>query len=296
VDQPTIAFIGLGQMGAPMAVNLLKAGYLVRGHDRDSTMAKRFSDATGFTWAANAMDAVLTASVVVLMLPDSHIVDALLWEGDQAISKILKPGNLLIDMGSSDPMHSRENAAKLQASGIGFIDAPVSGGVKRAEAGTLAIMMGGEPAWIEMARPVLATLGKTLTHVGSEGAGHAVKALNNYVSAAGLLAVSEALSAAVKFGIDPHLVNQVFNASTAKNNTTENKVEAFMLSSAFNSGFALSLMQKDLETAHRFMEQVESSSLFSAKCLEIWQAGNQSLGKGADHTQMYAFVKSQSAH
>ncbi len=295
MDKPIIAFIGLGQMGTPMALNLLKAGYIVHGYDKDTKLAEHFSGISHFTWSATAVDAVLAASVVVLMLPDSPIVDALLWDGDQAISKILKPGNLLIDMGSSDPMHSRNNAAKLKALGIGFIDAPVSGGVKRAQAGTLAIMVGGAQDWTEVALPVLTALGQTLTHVGSEGAGHAVKALNNYVSAAGLLAVSEALSSAVKFGIDPHLVNQVFNASTAKNNTTENKVEAFMLSAAFNSGFALSLMKKDLETAHRFMEQVESASQFSAKCLEIWQAGDQSLGKGADHTQMYEFVKNQSA-
>jgi 3-hydroxyisobutyrate dehydrogenase len=291
MNQSPIAFIGLGQMGAPMALNLLKAGFSVCGYDRDITIAKRFCDAPSFTWGATAADTVLNASMAVLMLPDSSIVDALLWEGDQPISKMMAPGSLLIDMSSSDPMHSHHNAQKLKSIGIGFIDAPVSGGVKKAEAGTLAIMMGGETALIDKARPVLSAMGTTLTYVGNEGSGHAVKALNNYVSAAGLLAVSEALCAAVKFGVDPHVVNQVFNASTAKNNTTENKVEAYMLSSTYNSGFALSLMKKDLETANRFMEQVNASSNFSAKCLEIWQSGDQFLGKGADHTAMYEFIK-----
>ena len=290
MSQPTIAFIGLGQMGAPMARNLLKAGYAVRGHDRDAQIASRFADAAGFTWTSSAAEAVQGAALVVLMLPDSAIVDSLLWQGAQPLSQVMQPATLVVDMSSSDPMHSRDNAQKLKALGLGFIDAPVSGGVKKAEAGTLAIMIGGEAALVDRARPMLEAMGKTLTHVGDPGAGHAVKALNNYVSAAGLLAVCEALSAAVKFGIDPHLVNQVFNASTGKNNTTENKVEAYMLSSAFNSGFALSLMKKDLETANRFIDQVKAASKFSSECLQLWQAGDQVLGKGADHTEMYRFI------
>lgn len=290
MSQPTIAFIGLGQMGAPMARNLLKAGYAVRGHDRDAQIAGRFADAAGFTWTSSAAEAVQGAALVVLMLPDSTIVDGLLWQGAQPLSQVMQPATLVVDMSSSDPMHSRDNAQKLKALGLGFIDAPVSGGVKKAEAGTLAIMIGGEAALVDRARPMLEAMGKTLTHVGDPGAGHAVKALNNYVSAAGLLAVCEALSAAVKFGIDPHLVNQVFNASTGKNNTTENKVEAYMLSSAFNSGFALSLMKKDLETANRFIDQVKAASKFSSECLQLWQAGDQVLGKGADHTEMYRFI------
>jgi 3-hydroxyisobutyrate dehydrogenase len=261
-------------MGAPMARNLLKAGYAVGGHDRDASIATRFSDSASFAWCASAADAVRGADLVILMLPDSTIVDHVLWQGESALSARMTPGALVIDMSSSDPMCSRENAKKLKVLDLGFIDAPVSGGVKKAEAGTLAIMMGGEAASVERARPVLETMGKTLTHVGEAGAGHAVKALNNYVSAAGLLAVCEALAAAEKFGINPHLVNQVFNASTGKNNTTKNKVEAFMLNGAFNSGFALALMKKDLETANRFIGQVESGAEFSRHCLQIWTDAN----------------------
>ncbi len=291
MSQPTIAFIGLGQMGAPMARRLLDAGYAVRGNDRDPAALARVGDSPRFTWCESATEAVQGSDLLILMLPDSDVVDALLWRGDAALSAKIKPGALIIDMSSSDPMRSRENAQKLKALGIDFIDAPVSGGVKKAEAGTLAIMIGGDAAPVERARPVLEAMGKTLTHVGDAGAGHAVKALNNYVSAAGLLAVCEALSAAGKFGIEPHLVNQVFNASTGKNNTTENKVEAFMLNGAFNSGFSLALMRKDLETANRFIDQVESASEFSSTCVRLWQEADRALGRGADHTAMYAFIK-----
>jgi 3-hydroxyisobutyrate dehydrogenase len=291
VASTAIAFIGLGQMGAPMAHNLLKAGFTVIGHDRVAAVADQFAGQPHFEWADSAAAAVTKVSIIVLMLPDSSIVDQLLWEGDEALSRVLKSGVLIIDMSSSDPMHTRQNAEKLSQLGIGFIDAPVSGGVKRAVTGALAIMIGGDAVNVERAGPVLKALGKTLTHVGESGAGHAVKALNNYVSAAGLLAVSESLAAAIKFGVDPHLVNNVFNASTGKNNTTENKVEVFMLSDAFNSGFSLSLMKKDLETAHRFIQQVDAQSGFVSDCLRVWQAADKSLGKGADHTEMYRFIK-----
>ena len=274
-----------------MAHNLLKAGYTVHGYDRVAQVADQFADHAQFHFAASASATLMNADLVVLMLPDSAIVDKLLWEGDEALASNVKAGSLIIDMGSSDPMHTRQNAEKLSQLGIDFIDAPVSGGVKRAVARTLAIMIGGDSSLVERAYPVLQALGKTLTHVGQAGAGHAVKALNNYVSAAGLLAVSESLSAAIKFGIDPHLANQVFNASTGKNNTTENKVEAFMLSEAFNSGFSLALMKKDLETAQRFIGQVDAKSGFSSDCLKVWQAAHKSLGKGADHTEMYRYIK-----
>lgn len=288
---PLIAFVGLGKMGAPMARNVLKAGYTVHGHDREVSIAARWSDSASFAWCASAADAVRGADLVILMLPDSDIVDHVLWQGESPLSAQMTPGAMVIDMSSSDPMRSRENAQRLKARGLGFIDAPVSGGVKKAEAGTLAIMIGGDAALVDRARPVLEAMGQTLTHLGDTGAGHAVKALNNYVSAAGLLAVCEALAAAEKFGIDPHRVNQVFNASTGRNNTTENKVEAFILNGAFNSGFSLALMKKDLETANQFIGQVESAAEFSAECLRMWRHADRFLGEGADHTKLYAYIR-----
>ena len=146
---------------------------------------------------------------------------------------------------------------------------------------------------VDPVRPVLQAMGKTLVHVGGAGAGHAVKALNNYVSASGLIAVCEALVAAEKFGIDPHLVNQVFNASTGKNNTTEHKVENFMLSEKYNSGFALALMRKDLQTAQGFIERMGTPGGFANVCLQTWAQAEQALDKGADHTAMHKFVRSQ---
>ena len=283
-----IGFIGLGQMGVPMAVNLLKAGHTVLAYDKQAGAGAALGTNPAFSAAANAQDIAASTETIILMLPDSKIVDQLLWADGFAAR--MQRGALLIDMGSSDPMHSRVNAEKLAALGIRFVDAPVSGGVKRAVTGKLAIMMGGDAVAVEAARPLLTALGDTLVHVGGAGAGHAVKALNNYVSAAGLIAVCEALTAAEKFGIDPKAVNQVINASSGKNNTTENKVEPYMLTRAFNSGFSLALMRKDVETAQSFIDAMETPGAFAKLCAAHWREAEQGLDKGVDHTAMYAHV------
>jgi 3-hydroxyisobutyrate dehydrogenase len=119
-----------------------------------------------------------------------------------------------------------------------------------------------------------------------------VKALNNYVSAAGLIAASEALNAANKFGLDPHVVNQVFNASTGRNNTTENKVENFMLNDAFNSGFSLALMRKDVQIALNFIENMHCYASLAKQCVLTAKEADEMLGKGADHTAMFDYVRS----
>jgi 3-hydroxyisobutyrate dehydrogenase len=284
-----VAFIGLGKMGQPMVRRLLGAGHRVTGQDLSAAAVAALNEQPGFRSAASAIDAATGAQVIILMLPDSHAVDTLLWDTGMAAS--LQPGQLLLDMGSSDPVRSRDNAARLAQSGIAFVDAPVSGGVKRAIDGSLAIMMGGEADAVEQVRPLLQAMGKTLVHVGAAGAGHAVKALNNYVSASGLLAVCEALTAAEAFGVDPHKVNQVFNASTGRNNTTDVKVETFMLSGAFNSGFALALMRKDLQTAQAFIDRMGTEDGFAQACLNVWKQAEEGLDPGADHTAMYRFIR-----
>jgi 3-hydroxyisobutyrate dehydrogenase len=249
VAQTQIGFIGIGQMGMPMIRNLLQANLSVTGFDLNPLVADELKSEIHFEMATSAIALTKKCDVIILMLPDSNIVDRLLWEGEDALSKAMNSKQTIIDMSSSDPVRSRANFDRLAQLGISFIDAPVSGGVRRAKDGSLSIMIGGLAPAVESVQPIFKAMGKTLVHVGAAGAGHAVKALNNYVSASGLLAVCEALIAAEKFGIDPHLVNQVFNVSTGKNNTTDVKVENFMLSGTFKSGFSLALMRKDLQTA-----------------------------------------------
>lgn len=284
-----IGFLGIGQMGRPMAGHLAAAGHRVLVHDRRPEAAASLAGTQGIQVAPDALTVARISDVVVLMLPDSAIVDALLW--DDGFAATLKPGALLIDMGSSDPNRTRDNQQRLAGRGVAMVDAPVSGGVKRAVDASLAIMAGGDEADFERARPLLEKLGRMIVHVGPPGAGHALKALNNYVSAAGLLAVCEALVAAQRFGIEPKTANALFNASTGRNNTTDVKVEQFMLSGAFDSGFALSLMRKDIDTARALMHSLGSAHAFVDACSAQWNEAEKTLPAGADHTAMYAFAK-----
>ena len=278
-------------MGMPMIRNLLQANLSVTGFDLNPLVADELKSEIHFEMATSAIALTKKCDVIILMLPDSNIVDRVLWEGEDALSKAMNSKQTIIDMGSSDPVRSRANFDRLAQLGISFIDAPVSGGVRRAKDGSLSIMIGGLTPAVESVQPIFKAMGKTLVHVGAAGAGHAVKALNNYVSASGLLAVCEALVAAEKFGIDPHLVNQVFNVSTGKNNTTDVKVENFMLSGTFKSGFSLALMRKDLQTALDFISRMETPKNFADACTQTWTQAEKSLDKGADHTAMYAFIQ-----
>ena len=284
-----IGFIGIGQMGRPMVERLAGAGHAVLIHDRRADALAPLSAAPGVTAAASAALLAQSCDAIILMLPDSPIVDALLWVDGFAAS--LSKGSLLIDMGSSNPNATRANQAKLAAMGIALVDAPVSGGVRRAVDGSLAIMVGGAGGDVERALPLLQPMGKSIVPVGPPGAGHAVKALNNYVSAAGLVAACEALVAAEKFGIDPSVANRVFNVSTGRNNTTDVKVEQFMLSGTFSSGFAAALMRKDLDTAHALMQSLDSERALMEACARMWQQAEAALPKGADHTAMFTYVK-----
>ena len=289
-----IAFVGLGLMGVPMAKNLLKAGYQLAGFDLNPEVAAKFLDEKGFQFVSSPAQAIQDANLTILMLPDSTIVDALLWgsNGSAGIATQLRKNSYLIDMSSSSPISSKENNQKLEKLGIKFVDAPVSGGVKKAMDGSLAIIVGGKKEYFGEIHPLLECMGKSIVHVGDAGAAHAVKALNNYVSAAGLIAASEALNAANKFGLDPHVVNQVFNASTGRNNTTENKVENFMLNDAFNSGFSLALMRKDVQIALNFIENMNCYASLAKQCVLTAKEADEKLGKGADHTAMFDYVRS----
>jgi len=185
---------------------------------------------------------------VITMLPDGHAVRAVTLDVEGLLAGFA-PGAVLIDMSSSSPVGTRELGERLAARDVRMIDAPVSGGVRKAEDATLAIMVGGEVQTIERCNPVLEAMGKQIFLTGALGSGHAMKALNNYVSAAGLAAAVEAVLAAARFGLDPGKVVDVLNASTGMNNSTLNKFHRFILSRAFDSGFSLDLMVKDLKTA-----------------------------------------------
>jgi 3-hydroxyisobutyrate dehydrogenase len=291
-----IGFVGLGMMGYPMAHRLAEAGHTLTVMDLAPSAIARFLNEHPGTACAVAPTDFASAELVITMLPDSAAVDAVVLgkEDTPGIAVSMAPGTVLIDMSSSEPMHSCMLAKALRERQIDYLDAPVSGGVKRAVDGSLAIMVGGDRQVLDRCKQVLSALGKGITWVGSAGAGHAMKALNNYVSAAGLVATVEALYVGQAFGLDPEVMINVMNNSTGKNNTTENKARQFMLSQTFNSGFSLSLMAKDLGIAMGLGRSLSQPMQLGEEVLQIWRNADQSLGAGADHTEMFRYLQRES--
>ena len=219
-----VGFIGIGKMGFPMASRITAQGYPLYVYDVSAEAIRTICSQTAARASKTLADIGLNCEVVILMLPDSEIVTRVLFGDNKALTTHLMPGSVVIDMSSSDPSVTRALGPRLKQAGVDFIDAPVSGGVRRAIDGSLAIMAGGDGAVIARVKPLLSTMGKSIIETGMLGSGHAMKALNNYVSAAGLLAACEALKVGVDFGIEPDKIIAVLNASTGKNNSTENKM------------------------------------------------------------------------
>jgi 3-hydroxyisobutyrate dehydrogenase len=240
-----VAFIGIGNMGWPMAARLVAAAFNVAVCDAVPGRAEKFAAEIGGTATPDAACAAADADAVITILPTSkHFADVI-----EQIRPQLKRGGLVIEMSSGIPSITKRLAAELAGDGVAMIDAPVSGGVSRAKAGELAIMTGGEAAALQRAAPLLKAMGTTVTEVGSIGAGQAMKALNNLVSAGGFLIGVEALLIGQAFGLVPEKMVDVLNASTGMNNSTQKKYRQFVLSRAFNSNFGLDLMAKDLGIA-----------------------------------------------
>lgn len=281
-----IGFIGLGMMGQPMAHLLHAAGHALVVRDTHAPAVATFLNSHPGATAATTASDFAGCDVVITMLPNSDIVEASLLE----VAGSLKPGACVIEMSSADPTRTRALAQQLADGGVGLIDAPVSGGVKKAQAGTLAIMVGGDPALFDAHQLLLKTLGTAITHVGPVGAGHALKALNNYVSAAALIATAEAIHVGAAFGIDRRVIVDVINASTGRNNTTENKAHQYMLSGEFNSGFSLALQAKDVGIAAALGRAVAHPMALAQKVSAMTDEASKALGQGADHTALYAHL------
>ena len=274
-----IGFVGLGAMGSVMAPLPARAGFSVIGFDT----APQRQDLVGVKNASYLTDMVV-CDTIITMLPDGAVVETV------AIA-LAKSGfrGLIIDMSSSHPNDTIRLGAVLAEWGIRLIDAPVSGGVKKAAAGKLMIMSGGTSDDIAAANALIACFG-TVQHVGPLGAGHAMKALNNYVSAAGLLASMQALATAEFFGINAEKFTSVINGSTGRNNTTEVKLMPFIASRRYDSGFFLRLMAKDVSIASELMTNAGFDAPTTSALNSYLASALKNLGHDADHTGLYEMV------
>jgi 3-hydroxyisobutyrate dehydrogenase len=285
-----VAFLGLGAIGAPMARHLARPPFALAVWNRTAARAARFAADTGARHAASPADAARGAAVVVTCLPTSVEVEALL-DGPEGLAAGLAPGALLVDCTSGDPATSRRIAARLAERGVGFVDAPVSGGVAGAERGALTVMVGGDPALAERARPVLGAFGQKVVHCGPVGAGHALKAVNNALLATAVWATAEGLAALEKAGVRASVALDVINASSGRSNASENLFPERVLTRAFPRTFRLALLDKDVGIAAGVARDGRVPAPLLQLTAELFRLAHAELGGEADHVEAARVVE-----
>jgi 3-hydroxyisobutyrate dehydrogenase-like beta-hydroxyacid dehydrogenase len=279
-----VGFVGLGQQGAPMAANLLAAGHEVIVRDADLERERRFVAAHGGRGCGGDPAVLGTADILITMLPNGQVVrDALL--GRDAIASVLRPGTIIVDTSSSDPYGTRELGRTLADLGLILLDSPVT----RPEAvgedtRRITFMVAGDDeAAIDRVMPLLSAMAEQVFRAGRLGCGHAMKTLNNYVSAAGLAAALDAMVAGQRFGLDVETMLKVFNAGTARNFSTVNTLIDEAMSRRYAAGFQLALMVKDLRIASSLFERVDFDAPISPLVRDQFADALAHLGdQGAD--------------
>jgi len=284
--KPVIGFIGIGNMGAPMAQNLLKSGYPLGVYDLREKAIGSLAQA-GAEKAVSPRDLASRSSVVITMLPASPDVEAVVL-GPEGVLEGAKSGDMVIDMSSSYPGSTKMISEQLVAKGIRMLDAPVSGGIKGAREGTLAIMVGGEERDYEECRPIFQAMGQNIHYLGKIGAGHTVKALNNLCSACSMVITSEALVIATKLGLSPDKVIDAINSSSGRSWSSQDKFPNFVLNGAFNSGFTIGLMNKDLEIATSLGRELHIPMFVGATVQQLY---NYAVGQGKGDDCSSAIIK-----
>jgi 3-hydroxyisobutyrate dehydrogenase len=285
--EPSILFIGVGKMGRPMVHRLLAAGF----HVTVSDLVPAAFDAFDAAVPRGTTPASLNGDLVITMLPtDAHVADALFGPG----GALERPLRTVIDMSSAAPEGTRRTGAQLAERGVGFLDAPVSGGVHGATSGKLSTMVGGDPALIEACRPILSAMCATIIPVGPVGAGVTMKALNNFLSAMGLWATTEALVVGAKSGLDPQTMIDVWKQSTGTNHSVAVKIPAAMLPRTFDYGFSVGLMAKDLGIAAGIARDADASAPLLAQSAATWALACEALGFDRDVTAILTLIEAWS--
>jgi 3-hydroxyisobutyrate dehydrogenase len=271
-----IGFIGLGHMGNPMARNLLKHGHTIKAYDVVPELLRKLTAEKGVEAAISGQDAARGVDVLVTMLPSSPHVRAV-YLGDNGVLPAAKPGIPLIDCSTIDPLTAREVAMDARAKGCPMIDAPVSGGVGGAEAGTLTFMVGGEAKDYEAAKPILQAMGKNIVHCGGSGNGQVAKICNNMMLAIEMIATSEGMTLAAKLGMDPKVFASIVNTSSGRcwSSDTYNPypgvLENVPASRGYSGGFGADLMLKDLTLVTDAAKSAKHPVMLGALAQQIYQ-------------------------
>jgi len=278
----TIGFIGLGIMGTPMAANLIKGGHTLVTHTRSKTPLSLLD--AGAKPLANAAEVAKTAEIIIIMVPDTPDVEAVLF-GENGVAAGLSEGKIVIDMSSISPVATKEFARKINALGCEYLDAPVSGGEVGAKAGSLTIMIGGNQAAFDTCKPIFDLMGKNVTLIGKNGDGQTTKVANQIIVALTIEAVSEALVLASKAGADPVKVRQALMGGFASSRILEVHGER-MIKRTFDPGFRINLHQKDLNLALSTAKQLGMSLPSTAVAQELFNACVAHNGAAWDHSGM----------
>lgn len=281
--------IGLGNMGGRMAKRLLEQGVEVGVFDVNKEFVRSFVE-LGAEEAESPAELAEKFPYIITVLPNVFIVKETL-TGENGLMKGMKPDSLLIEMTTSIPSVTKELNEMMKTKGFRMIDAPVSGGVKKAEDGSLSIMVGGEADDFEEAKPLLSLLGQNIFHVGESGAGHTIKALNNMISATTLAAMGEAMALGVKLGLDPNKMLDVINSSTGRSFSSDFKFPNQVLTRNFEVGFTLDLMVKDLKIAMSMAEEEKVPMFISSASFQLWKHAWSQGGGSEDHTAIVKYIE-----
>ena len=292
MSQKKIGFIGLGIMGAPMALRLAAGGHQLFVHTR--SQLREEVRAAGAAVCASAAEVARAADIIFTMLPDTPDVERVLF-GAGGVAEGLSAGKTVVDMSSIAPIATKDFAARIEAAGCAWLDAPVSGGEVGAKAGTLTIMVGGQPAVFDSIRPLFELMGKNITLVGDAGAGQTCKVANQMIVALNIAAVSEALVFASKAGADPAKVREALMGGFASSRILEVHGER-MIKRTFNPGFRIALHQKDLNLALQSAKALKMALPGTANAAQLMQACAAQGDEQLDHSALVRALELLAKH
>lgn len=291
MDKPKVGFIGLGVMGTPMAGHLAAAGYTLTLHDLDRRNPDRLAAQYPNVDVVETPKAVATATdIIITMLPSGEYVREVAL-GESGLIEGFKFDAILLDTSSSEPWLTTEIAAALAKSNVGMVDAPVSGAQIGAEAAQLVFMVGGETAAVSRVSPLLKVMGKQIFHLGPVSAGHAMKCINNLITAVTFMATAEGLALGKRLGLNPAVMNDVLNVSTGMSWVSQNHIKQRIINRSFDDPFKLELLVKDIGIAMQAAKQHDHALPLASVAQELWQAAERYAEPGSSVSNMVRWVE-----
>lgn len=292
-----IGFIGLGVMGAPMAGHLARAGHSLTLLDADAAAARAVADSLGgaavVAVAGTPREVALASEIVITMLPNGRVVQQVAL-GDDGLIQGMKPGSLLLDTSSCEPWLTEQTAAGLAVVGAAMVDAPVSGAQWGAIDANLVFMVGGAEADVARVSPLLDVMGRAVFHLGGLGAGHAMKCINNCITAVTLANTAEGLVAGKRYGLDPKVMIDVMNESTSGSWITQTHFNQRVFNRAFDDPFKLELMLKDMGIALELARDTGTPAPLWGLAQQLWRMADHAAGPGASVSELVRWVENQS--